>query len=47
MRNLKITHGNDDNWYVVHYDQEYIFNSFEDVSRWIENSYWELEENQS
>ena len=44
MRNLKITHGNDGNWYVVHRDHEYVFNSFEDVSRWVENSYWELEE---
>ena len=44
MRNLKITHGNDGNWYAIHHDHEYVFNSFEDVSRWVVNNYWELED---
>jgi hypothetical protein len=46
---LRIEHYPDNRWYVAYTfkrqvtSTEYIFDTFEEVSRWVENRYWELE----
>lgn len=47
---LRILHHPDGRWYVYYVvnrrdlgTNEYIFDTFEEVSRWVENRYWEME----
>lgn len=47
---LRIEHHPDNRWYVYYVvnrrdlgTDEYIFDTFDEVSRWVENRYWEME----